>query len=535
MHKGSYKGLNQGQVHGQFSGLSKGLVKGSVRNDRKQRRIGIDAEWANSANEVMFIFQGDSTSSVDSNNSTGAGPSNNGKIWNGSKFIPLGTVGPGDSGDMVGRVDGTMLQQFALSYYTRTGKIACFVASGIGGTKCFDTWDGVSSTFTTSIATAKKAQIAGNFPKVRFILASLVNDSTAGDTLATVNANFNAWINAINTAFPTTVIYYIMFGVKSGQTTRAQNLRCNVREKWISTPNLHITHSDLYLADWGLIGADGVHRTQTGHNFTAAKVDSYLAMESLGYNKFARTAINSYYSTLGPSDAIEYNRLISGCISDGDWHNLTSIWVFDLPDANDRFVDLALLSRLTDRGVTFTTESHIATASGQTLNIPCTPQAITYRTHSNTDTFISVRIGASVAAAGGTTKIMAGVSTGTNIFAAQMSAAGLITFFCWSSSGPTKSGGVQSNTQYSWGREGTAAPGGAGGDVVSWINGVENARTTVAAGAANTTGPEIGDRYTAGPAGFPLPEDVKYVIMGLPSAVNQLRVYNRFETFLSRI
>src|SRR5689334_10576252 len=83
----------------------------------------IDNDFANANNEVLFIVQGDSTT-IDSNNSTGPGPANNGKLWNGSSFVSLGTVGPG-----VGTTDGSFLQQFALDYYTRTGKVACFVDS----------------------------------------------------------------------------------------------------------------------------------------------------------------------------------------------------------------------------------------------------------------------------------------------------------------------------------------------------------------------------------------------------------------------
>lgn len=497
----------------------------------KRGATGIDAEWANSSGEVLFIVQGDSTT-LDSNDGTGPGPSNNGKLWNGSSFDALGTVGPGTA-----TVDGSFLQQFALDYYTRTGKVACFVDSGVGGSKVFDTWDGASSTYTSSMTEVGQAITAGGFPKVRFILKAGVNDSTAGDTAATVVTNFGNWIDAINTAYPTTEIYYVMFGVKTGQTTRAQILRCGFREKWIATSNLHIAYSELYLADWGLISADGVHPNQTGHNFGGAKIDQYLAMNDLGYSKFARTIINSQKSlwaswTAGRAAAI--NTAIAGAVSDGDWHNTTACFFFDCVDNDDRFVDWTLISRLTDRGVAVTTDDCITTNTGDTLNIPCTPAAVPWRTHSNTDFFVSLRFGDVLVAPSGT-KIAAGVSTGTNVMAMQQGATGTITFFGWGNTGPTKTGGYQDDTQYSWGREGTAAPGGAGGDVVSWINGTENGRTTSAAGTANTTGPEIGDRYTAGPAGFALNAEYKYVIMGLGSSVNQADLYARFETLIAAV
>lgn len=494
---------------------------------------GIDAEWANNAGEVLFAVQGDSTT-IDSNNGTGAGPSNNGKLWNGSSFGALGTVGPGTA-----TVDGSFCQQFALDYYTRTGKIACFVNSGVGGSTCETTWNGSSSTFNDSMTEIGQAITAGSFPGVRFICMALVNDSTSGATVATVNAAFNAWIDAIVTAYPTSPIYYTMFGIKSAQNAaRASALRCNVREKCISTTNLHIAYYELYLADWGLISGDGVHPTQTGHNFRGAKIDAYLAMEADGYSKFARTVINSMYTTasaLGSTRRAAYNTAISGAVSDGDWHNLMSVWFFDCVVANDRYVDWVGISRLTDRGVTFNSDASITTATGQTLNIPVTPTSVPWRTHSNTDFFLSIRFADVIAAPAGSTKIAAGVSTGTNIMGAQQSTAGLITFYAWGNTGPTKSGGYQDNTQYSWGREGTAAPGGAGGDVVSWINGTENARTTSAAGSANSSGPEIGDRYTAGPAGFALNAEYKYVIMGLGSSVNQADLYARFETLIAAV
>lgn len=496
---------------------------------------GIDAEWANNANEVLFVVQGDSTT-INSNGSTGPGPSNNGKRWDGSAFVALGTVGPGDGGT-AGTTDGSFAQQFALDYYTRTGKIACFVNSGVGGSKIVDTWDGVSATFTASMTEVSQAMAAGGFPKPRFILKAGVNDSTAGESAASVGAAFSAWIDAINTAYPDTEIYYVVFGVKSGQNTRAQILRCLFREKRISTPNLHIPYNELYLADWGMI-ADGVHPSQTGYNFGGAKIDAYLAMEDLGYDRYARTIINAQKSLwaswpAGRADA--FNTAIAGMVSDGDWENIFTFFFFDCVDDDDRFVDWAGISRLTDRGVVVTTEDCITTDTGQTLNLPGTPGAVPWRTHSNTDFFLSIRFGNVISSPGPGTKIAAGVSTGTNVFAAQQSAAGLITFFCWGNTGTTKTGGFQDNTQYSWGREGTAAPGGAGGDAVSWINGTFNARLTAAAGAANTTGPEIGDRYTAGPAGFALNAEYKYALQGLGSAVNQADLYARLETLIAAI
>lgn len=534
MQKGVYSGLAKGLTRGTYIGLTTGLSKGQIRNDRKARRMGIDAEYTNGANEVLFIVQGDSTT-LDTNNSTGAGPANNGKLWNGSKFVNLGTVGPG-----VGTTDGSFLQQFAVDYYKRTGKIACFVDDGVGGTKVFDTWDGVSSTFTTSIANAKKAKLAGNFPNVRFLLAAGVNDSTAGDTAATVITNFGAWINAINTAFPLTKIYCSMFGVKSAQTTRAQVLRCGFREKWIATSNLHMPFFEVYLNDYGLIGADGVHPTQTGHNFRGAKWDSYLELERANpnYSKFALSAMNSYKTTakdLGANRRLELNNLIGGLFSDGIWSNITACFLYDCVDVLDRFVDHVGVSVLTDRGVTVTTDASITTNTGQTLNMPCTPAAVPWRTHANIDTFIYILFRDVIAAPAGSTKIAAGVSTGTSIFAAQQSTAGLITFFVWGNTGPTKSGGYQDDTSYAWGREGTAAPGGAGGDVVSWINGTENARLTAAAGTANSTGPEIGDRYTAGPAGFALNAEYKVSLMGLGSAVDQAKLDLRIKAYFSKV
>lgn len=499
---------------------------------------GIDAEYANSGNEVLFEVQGDSTL-CDSNDNTGVGPSNNGKIWNGSAFVALPTTGPGDSGNITGRTTGSALQQFANAYYARTGKVACFHHSAIGGSKVFDTWNGSSSAFNTAMSDLATAISTGGFPKIRFLISALVNDSTAGDTLATVQSNFNAWIDALVSAYSDAPIYYIMFGIKNAQTlARAVALRTTVREKCISTTNLHIAFSDLYLPDWSLLSADGVHPTQTGHDFRGDKIDGYLSMDADGYSKFARTVINSQYTTttdLGATRRAAYNTAIAGAVSDGDWHNVMSVWFFDCVHANDRFVDWCLFNRLTDRGVTVNTDASITTNTGQTLNIPCTPSAVPWRTHSNTDFFLSIRFADVIAAPAGSTKIAAGVSTGTTIMGAQQSTAGLITFFAWGNTGPTKTGGYQDNTQYSWGREGTAAPGGAGGDVVSWINGTENARLTAAAGAANSSGPEIGDRYTAGPAGFALNAEYKYVIMGLGSAVNQADLYARFETLIAAV
>lgn len=491
---------------------------------------GIDAEWANNANEVLFVVQGDSTC-IDSNGSTGAGPANNGKLWNGSAFVALGTVGPG-----VGTTDGSFCQQFALDYYTRTGKVVCFVNSGVGGAKIVDVWDGVSATFAASMTEVGQAMTAGGFPKPRFILKAGVNDSTAAESTASVGAAFSAWIDAINTAYPTTEILYVMFGVKAGQTTRAQILRCLFREKRIATANVHVPYSELYLADWAMI-ADGTHPSQTGYNFGASKMDQYLAMESLGYDRFARTIINgqkSLWASWPAGDADEYNDLISGMIADGDWHNITTCFNFDVHDDLDRFVDWTMLSRLVDRGVVVTTDDCITTNTGQTLNIPCTPVAVPWRTHSNTDFFIGILFGDILVVPSGA-KIAAGVSTGTTIMALQQGATGLLTFYGWGNTGPTKTGGYQNNTMYAWGREGTAAPGGAGGDVVSWIDGTENARLTAAAGTANTTGPEIGDRYTAGPAGFPLNAEYKCVIMGLGSAVNQADIRSRLVTFYAAI
>lgn len=480
----------------------------------------IDAEWANSNNEVLFAVQGDSTC-IDSNGSTGPGPANNGKLWDGSAFQALGTVGAGG-------VDGTFMQQFALDYYNRTGKVACFVNSGVGGTKVVDTWNGVSATYSASMTEVGQAMTAGGFPKPRFILKALVNDSTAGESIASVNSAFDAWIDAINVAYPLTQIYYVMFGVKSAQTTRANVLRCHVREKWISTSNLHIPYSELYLNSWGLI-ADGVHPSQTGYNFGGSKIDAYLAMEGLNYDKFARTIINSQYSLWAAwpaGRAAAINTCIAGSIADGDWHNLTGFWCGDFVHANDRFVDWCFISVITDRGVTYTLDDFIETNIGQTMNMPITVAAVPWRTHATTDTWCSVRIKdykSNLTAL----KILFGVISGTNAYSLQAAiTTGLLTLFVRNNTGITFAGGFQDNTRYTGHRNGTA--------VNLFVNGTSVASGTSTAGADLTPGLEVGDRYQAGPQGFAPNMEIKDCCMGI-SAVNQATFYARLETLYASL
>lgn len=489
-------------------------------------RYAIDDEWANGNNEVLFIVQGDSTV-IDSNDSTGAGPANNGKLWNGSAFVALGTVGPG-----VGTTDGSFCQQFALDYYTRTGKVVCFVNSGVGSTGCYETWNGVSAIYSASMVEAEQARVAGGFPKVRFIIDALSADAHSPDPIADCKTRYSDWIDAINTDYPDTMIYQVMFGVKSGiQTVRSPDLRGHVYEKMITTSNLHVVYGDLYSFTWGLISADGSHRTQTGHNFVGAKIDAFLAMESLGWNKFAMMTMNSMYSLwaswpAGRADAI--NTAIAGSIAEGDWHNMLGYWSGNFVHANDRFVDWKLFNVITDRGVTYTLEDFTETnTGGATMSMPITVGSLPYRSHAATDTFVTIRIKdyKSTTAA---LRIPFGRSSGTNVYALQVSATtGLINLYIGNNTGVSLAGPPADNSRITGGRNGTT--------VTIYVNGSSAASGTSTAGAALTSGMEVGDRYTAGPAGFPANMELFDWGMGLESAVNQATFYARFETLYANI
>lgn len=493
--------------------------------------VDIDSEYDNGSGEVLFVSFGDSMG-VDSNNSSGPGPDPNGagKIWNGTSFVNLGTVGPGDSGVITGRTDGSIWQQFCIDYHARTGKVACLVVRNIGGTKIYDTWNGTSATYNTAVSEVQAAMTAGNFSSVRFIIHVGVNDSTAGDAQADVISRFGTLISSINTTFSTPKIYYVMYGVKNTQGVRAPAIRAGIREHIITYTNVHVPYREGPLNPWGYIGADGVHRTQDGNNFAGSKIDDYLELEydNPTFDRFALSIINGQYSasswTQDRKNAV--NTAISGLIADNVWHNMLGYWCGDVLHANDRHVDWCMTSVITDRGATVNIDSNIETNTGQTLNIPITPSTVPYRTHANTDTFISVRLGDYKSAVSGT-KILCGVSSGTNIYGIQVGSTGTITFYCWSSSGPTKTGGAQDNTRYTVGRN--------AGDVKSYINGVSNGTSAVAAGSALTNGPEIGDRYTSGPAGFAVNSEYKDFCMGLDSAVDQAALYSRLETMFASI
>lgn len=489
---------------------------------------GIDAEWANTSNEVLFIVQGDSTV-IDSNDNTGAGPSNNGKLWNGSAFVALGTVGPG-----VGTTDGSFSQQFALDYYTRTGKVACFVNSGVGSTGCFDTWNGVSATFAASMVEAEQARVAGGFPKVRFIIDALSADAHSPDPLQDCKDAYDDWIAAINTAYPATIIYQVMFGVKSSiQTVRSPNLRSHVYERMVATANLHVVYCDLYSFTWGLISADGSHRSQTGHNFVGSKIDAYLDLQLLGYNKFANSIINSQYSlwkTAWPGGrAAAINTAIDGSISDGDWHNMLGYWTGDFVHANDRYVDWTLRNVLTDRGTTYTLDDFIETGASvnQGMNMPITVASLPYRTHSMTDTFVSIRI-KDYKSTSASTRIPFEILSGTNIYGIQVApTTNLMSAFVANNTAVTLAGPPADNSRLSVGRNGTT--------VRIYVNGASAASGTSTAGAALTLGMEVGDRYAGGPAGFPANMQLKDFCMGLESAVNHATFYARFETLYAAI
>lgn len=524
MHKGSYNGLLNGRLGGQRAGLTSGQAKGLMSNDRKRRK-GIDDEWANPDGWVLFAVHGDSTT-IDSNGSTGPGPANNGMLWNGTKFVPLGIYGPG-----VGTTDGSFCQQFAKTYFERTGKRVCFVNSGVGGTKVFDTWNGSSATYLASMTQVALAKARGGFPKVRFILKALVNDSTAADAVATVNANFDAWVDAITLAYPLSQIYYVMFGIKTAQGIRGQIFRAHVYEKWITQTNLHIPYSEFYLDPWGMI-ADGVHPSQTGYNFGANKIDSYLAMESFNYNKHARTIINSQYSswTTWPGGrAMWINRTIAGSIEDGDWHNMLGFWCGDIIHANDRYVDWKLITMIVDRGVTYTLDDFVETNLNQTMNMPIQPTAVPYRTHSASDTFISCRIKDYKSNLTALKILFGDITGGTNADSLQTAATtGTFTLYKRNLTGITYAGGgVQDNSRLTGLRNGTA--------VELWQNGVMVSNGTSTAGASLNTGPEMGDRYSAGPQGFAPNMELKDWCMGLGSAVNQATFYARFETLYANI
>lgn len=459
---------------------------------------------------VVFAAMGDSFV-AGSNNTTGAGPDATGK---GYYFRTSdNTIQPITTTDIPGASDGSPWPQFCIDYYNATGYKVVIVPNGVGGTKFFDTWDGASGTYTGARTDANDALTAvGNgISKLRGVLVICgINDAKGGDDLNTINTKIGNFYTALGADFPGVPIYQAMLGTATTGANRHPQVRGFIREYAITNPNVNIVCTLAPFEAYGYYGADGIHLVQTGNNVLGSKFNSYMQLDATK-NKFARTIVNSYYSSMS-SELTNVNTWMTTMGT--QYNDLVSLTWCKVPDRKDLYNDWGLLTVPTDDGFDFTANSFITTdpTGSKSIRMAISPQNVTYR-YTSTDLGIGAATVDRKGAFGTSTKYLMGASSGSNVIGLAETSTGVMQYFIYENgTSATGTGGFADNTEY--------AVDYFGGTKSRVVNGTVTQTESITPGTALTSGVEVGARYTAGPTLF-LNTEIRYFFWYKASSWNR--------------
>lgn len=481
----------------------------------------ISDDFTNEDGQELWWGLGDSTMQG-SNNNTGPGPDPQGA---GLYIDTNGVIQTIGSTDLPGSVNGSIFPQFCIDRFASTGKKPVILNSGVGGTKFFGTWNGVSAGYVAQRNRAVTALTTVGVQKLRVLISCGINDGQSGDSLAQINTDIGNLIADINTTFNNPPIYIIMFGVASTGGTRWPIIRGYIREWTITHSNVEICMQYAPFNDWGLYSADGIHLSQTGQNRAGAMLSRYLNLSS-SYSKWAKSIINSFYSDLSTTQEEAINTFVNSMLISNYWHNTISFFWYDTPHKNDVFVDWGLINTLIDNAFVYNPDANITTNTSQSARMNISPTNNTYR-FSKSDLAIGARIANNMTAVGAAHYLM-GISSGSNVLGIDCTAAGQLRGFLYDLSLGlilAENGGFVDNTLYSIGRNGT--------DKFGYINGSQvDTESGVAVGADLTNGIQVGGRYTAGPTLF-INSEFNYSFVAKQSAFSHAALHSAGETLIT--
>ena len=471
-------------------------------------------------NEELFWLIGDSWVQG-SNNTTGPGPDATGK---GYYFRTSdNTIQPITTTDIPGAVDGSPWPQFCIDYFNSTGTKAVVIPNGIGGTKFFDTWNGFSATYTTAKQDAIDAMAVAGVTRLKWILISCgINDARSGDDINTINQRIGNLFYQLNVDFPNTNIGVVLLGTATTGGSRIPQVRGFVKEQANNYTKVHILCQAAPLEPWGFYGADGIHLTQTGNNQLGTMINRYIQLPTT-YSKWTRTIANSYYSVLSSQrmNAIENWLATMG----SQYFDLVGYFKMKVPVKNDVYVDWALLTIPTDDGFDFTANSFITTDTNKSIRMNISPNSVIYR-YTASDFGVGAATYDRKGAFGTSTKYLVGASSGSNVLGLAETSTGVMQYFAYDNgTASTGTGGFADNTEYGVMRVGTLKS--------RVVNGVVTHTESIAAGAALTSGLEVGARYTAGPTLF-LNTEIAYFWWHKASTWNTATFYSANQTLESQ-
>jgi hypothetical protein len=442
--------------------------------------------------ERAFLVIGDSWAQG-SNNTTGPGPDATG---HGYYFRTSdNTIQPITTTDIPGASNGSPWPQFCNDYFASTGYKSVIIPRGVGGTKFFDSWNGSSAAYSTSVTDANDAMTALGISKLTYIFIICgVNDAKSGDSLVTINANIGNLIASLTRDFPNTQIGFVQCGV-SDTGNRHVQIRGYVKEWCIQYTYAQILCQAAPFDTWGLMSLDLIHASQTGNNTLGTMINRYLQM-SPSINKWTRSIANSHRTTLsaGKITSIDtWVNALGGNNLSGQYFDLVGYWWFNQAVKDDVTVDWALINNnLIDQGYDFNANANITTdpTGSKALIIAIAPATVTYR-FTATDLGIGATTLDRKGAFGTSTKYLMGTSSGSNVLGIAETNTGVMQYFAYDLGvTSTGTGGFLDNTEYAVDRVGSLKS--------RVVNGAVPNTESISPLAALSSGMGLGGRNTAG-------------------------------------
>jgi hypothetical protein len=250
----------------------------------------------------VFLVVGDSIANG-SNNSSGPGPTpaaGTVQQWNGSSVIDIGAA---DVHNIpVG--GGTFMPKMGIDYNTNTGRIPVFIPLGSSGAEFSPNGDNNNWSSTGTLRAGAQTQVTNclaslSLTQLRGIVVILgVNDARAVTTLATVQADIDAFFTWLTTTYPNVPIQVCQVGRTESVVidNRTYTVRERIVSNAISKPMVQMAFNIGSWINSAGYGADNLHPTQTGNNNLGASLAMWWT--NLSYTKWARSVMSAMYGSI---------------------------------------------------------------------------------------------------------------------------------------------------------------------------------------------------------------------------------------------
>lgn len=356
-------GMSQGIYNPFFQGGAPWYGSGGTSD-------GNTSQNTNALGQQAFLIIGDSTAAGQNNVVKGVGPtptagtsyyyrrSTNTVIQIGATDLALAANPPSD---------GSPWPQFAISYNATSGKKACVISTGVGGSTFSPNgdntnWSTTGSFYSLAVTDANNCMAVLGVTKLRGIYISCgTNDIGAATALSTVESDINSLITRLQTDFPGVDIVMMQVGLHvATQSQRRAAITQYIKNAAINNSNVYLLGGLAALLAAGNMTFGNVHPHQPGNNDLGKQYARWVTNYRL--SKWVRSIVSSCTDDLSAARITLISNLIDNNFA--EYMNHDCFYLLKNTTIGNAFMDWTFLNCPRNFGATFTANSHVQFVSG---------------------------------------------------------------------------------------------------------------------------------------------------------------------------